>query len=113
MVKPYKLDISQFGEKIRDKMKFTLTNVSEEDLPVTMIADMPGIATIDLPSEIKAGQSARGMIVLNPDVLEDEFEKSFTFEVGNETKTRFTVPVKRSIKKPSTASTTPASGGGH
>jgi len=85
-------------------MKFTITNVSEEDVSLTLLTGIPGIATIDLPDKIKAGQSARGEIVLNQDILDDEFEKSFTFEVGDETKARFTVPVKRSIKKPATSS---------
>jgi len=100
VVKPYKLDISQFGDRVRDKMKFTITNVSEEDVSLTLITGLPNIASIDLPDKIKAGQSARGEIILNPDTLADEFEKSFTFEVGDETKSRFTVPVKRSVKKP-------------
>jgi hypothetical protein len=113
VVKPYKLDISQFGEKVRDKMKFTITNVSDEDVALTLIAGMPGIASLDLPTEIKAGQSARGEITLTPEMLTEEFEKSFTFEVGDEAKTRFTVPVKRSIKKPTTAAKTDRTSSGH
>ena len=100
VVKPYKLDISQFGDRVRDKMKFTITNVSDEDVSLELVSGLPGLASIDLPDKIEAGRSARGEITLNPDVLEDEFEKSFTFEVGKEDGVRFTVPVKRSVKKP-------------
>ena len=81
-------------------MNFTITNVSDKDVSLALVSGLVDIGTVDLPDKIKAGQSARGEIVLNPDVLDDEFEKSFTFAVGEEVKTRFTVPVKRSIKKP-------------
>lgn len=100
VIKPYKLDISQFGDKVRDQMKFTVTNVSEQSLKLELVASMPGLADIELPSEIGAGKSGRGVIRLLPDVLEQSFEKSFTFELNDTASTRFSVPVKRSVKKP-------------
>ncbi len=113
VVKPYKLDISQFGDRTRDRMNFTITNVSEGDVSLALVAGLVDIGTVELPETIKAGQSARGQIVLNADVLEDDFEKSFTFEVGEETKTRFTVPVKRSVKNPSASAKTETKSSGH
>ena len=113
VVKPYKLDISQFGERVRDRMNFTITNVSEEDVTLSLLAGMPGYATISLPAMIKAGQSGRGEIILNPGVLDKNLEKSFTFEAGGEVKARFTVPVKRSVKKPAATSTANKKSSGH
>ena len=112
VIKPYKLDISQFGERVRDKMKFTITNVSDQDLYLSMVADLPGLADIELPEKIDAGKSASGHIRLHADKLEEEFEKSFTFETSGEFKQRFTVPVKRKVKTPTAAEGSAGKGAG-
>jgi len=98
IIRPYKLDISQFGEKVRDRMKFTIVNSSDQEVSLKMVADIPKYATIELPKKIGPRQSAGGEIKLVPGVLEQSFAKSFTIEVTGETTTRFTVPVKRSVK---------------
>ena len=96
-------------------MKFTINNVSEEDIHLTLVSGMPGFAKIDLPKVIEAGKSASGEIVLMADVLGKEFEKSFTFECDDQAKSRFTVPVKRTIRGPNAAesSTSTKEAGGH
>jgi hypothetical protein len=104
VVKPYKLDISQFGEKVRDKMKFTIKNVSDQDIKLELIAGMPGYAEIDLPDEIKAGFTGAGEIRLEDEVLATNFEKSFTFQVNDEASSRFTLPVKRTVRDPDSES---------
>ena len=85
-------------------MKFTITNVSETDVQVRLISDLPGLAEIDLPSKIEAGKSASGEIRLLESVLDQKFEKSFTIQLNDEKKSRFTIPVKRSIKTPTAKS---------
>jgi hypothetical protein len=82
-------------------MKFTINNVSEQDINLTMIAGLPGFAEIELPQVVEAGKSAGGEVILLPGSLDREFEKSFTFECNDEAKSRFTIPVKRSIRAPS------------
>lgn len=101
IIKPYKLDISQFGERVRDRMRFTISNVSDKEVALALVADLPRHAKIELPEKIGAGQSASGEISLLEEVLEESFEKSFTIEIDGDPKTRFTVPVKRSVKEPS------------
>lgn len=107
IVKPYKLDISQFGDRVRDRMKFTISNVSDKEVTLSLIASIPGYAEIDLPKKVGAGQSAGGEIKLLPSVLDKTFEKSFTIEVQGDTLkgVRFTVPVKRSVKTPAAENT--------
>jgi hypothetical protein len=105
VIRPYKLDISQFSEKVRDKMKFTIVNSSESEVALNLIAGIPDFATIDLPKKIKAGQSASGELKLLPSVLGKSFTKSFTIEVTGETTSRFTVPVKRTVKGPAADTT--------
>jgi hypothetical protein len=106
VVRPYKLDISQFGDRTIDRMSFAVTNVSESDVSLALVAGLVDIGTVELPETIRAGQSVRGRIVLNADGREDELEKSFTFEVSGETRTRFTVPVIRSVRNPSASART-------
>ena len=101
IIKPYKLDVSQFGEKVRDEMSFTITNVSEQDLTPTLVSWPPSmLEVVELPKKIEAGKSAEGRIKIREDKLSESFEKSFTFELNDESKSRFTVPVKRKVKNP-------------
>jgi hypothetical protein len=81
-------------------MKFTIVNSSDSEVSLNLVADIPDYATIDIPKKIRAGQSAGGEIKLLPSVLDKSFQKSFTIEVGGETPSRFTVPVKRTLKAP-------------
>jgi len=101
IIRPYKLDISQFSDKVRDKMKFTIVNSSDSEVTLNLVADLPNVATIDIPEKIGARKSAGGEVKLLPSALDKSFEKSFTIEVvTGEATTRFTVPVKRTLKAP-------------
>ena len=102
VIKPYKLDISQFGEKVPDHMTFTITNVSEQDLSPTMVSSSSSTFVVELPSEIKAGETVEAVLKLREDALAESFEKSFTLELNDAASTRFTVPVKRVVKSPTT-----------
>jgi hypothetical protein len=100
IVKPYKLDLSQFGERVRDRMRFTISNVSDKEVSLALVSDMPSYAKIELPRKIGPGQSASGELSLLEGILGEDFEKSFTIEVDGNEATRFTVPVKRTVKEP-------------
>jgi hypothetical protein len=98
IVKPYKLDLSQIGETVRDEMKFTIENVSETDLDLSLIDDRKDLFQLELPETIPAGKTAEGILRLTDKGIEEEFEKSFTFSLSDETGTRFTVPIRRKIR---------------
>lgn len=100
VVRPYKLDLSQFTEKVRDEIEFTVHNVSDQPMKLTMIAGADAYFEVDLPESIDAGQTADGKLKLTELGKGNNFEKSFTFEVNDENKSRFTVPVKRTIRNP-------------
>lgn len=108
-IKPYKFDVSQFGEKTVDSREFLIENVSDTDLDLALI-DMPqGMFTIKLPKRVKAGQTEKGVLTLNHDCLDQEFEKSLTIELNDAAKSRFTVPVKRTLRVPGSTSESKAS----
>jgi hypothetical protein len=99
-IMPYKFDISQYGEKERSSLEFNVKNLSDQDLDMTLV-DMPaGMFKITLPKKIKAGQTGKGKIELLKDQIKKEFEKSVTFQVNDKLNSRFTVPVKRTIRIP-------------
>jgi len=99
-IKPYKFDISQFGEKERKRLEFDITNLSDQDLEITLI-DMPaGMFELTLPKKIGAGETESGRIEIQDDYVSEEFQKSLTIELNDAAKTRFTIPIKRSIRIP-------------
>lgn len=97
---PYKLDLSQYGEIVRDRAKFTITNVSEDDLIIKLVESVDDFGTLSLPDTVKAGGSVEAELLLNASVLSESFEKSITFEVNGSQPSRFTLPVRRKLKDP-------------
>jgi hypothetical protein len=98
IIKPYKLDLTQFGEKVRDEVTFKMTNVSDEKIDVSMVSFAYEYFEVDLPSRISPGETAEVTLKLKKDAMDKEFEKSFTMQVSGEGDLRFTVPVKRKLR---------------
>ena len=101
VLQPYKLDLSQFSEKVIDEKTFTITNVSEQKVRLEVVYLPQGLFDVELPSVIGAGQSADARLKLSHDAHGESFEKSVTIEATNvddDVKTRFTIPVKRTLK---------------
>lgn len=108
MIKPYKLDLTQFGEKVRDEITFEITNKSDSKLDLTMVSIYDNLFEVKLPKSISEGKTAKGKLKLKSSALDKNFEKSFTFELNDEANSRFTIPVKRTIR----ASSAPKSSAG-
>lgn len=98
VIKPYKLDISQFSEKKRDTMRFNITNMSDKPLDISTVFSPNEFFDLKLPKFVNPRETVHGTIKLKKNVLDKAFEKSFTIEVNDENKSRFTIPVKRSLK---------------
>lgn len=94
-IKPYKLNVSKLDSFDIDDAVFTVTNVSDADLGVTVVSQPPGYFKIDIPGKIKAGEKAECLLTVNPEYLADAFDKSITLELDDASKTRFTIPVVR------------------
>lgn len=98
IISPYKLDLSQFSEKIRDKISVTFTNVSDQELQVELIDIASDYFAIEMPRSIKAGESVEALLTLHDDALDKSFEKSLTLQLNDERNSRFTIPVKRIVR---------------
>ena len=100
IITPYKLDLSQFGEKVRDRVEFDITNVSDEPLNVDLVSLKDEYFSVDLPDEIAPGETASAELILTDYGTKISFEKSFTFQLSDNAGSRFTVPVKRTMRTP-------------
>ena len=98
IIDDYKLDMSQFSERVTDKKKFKITNVSDKVLKPTIVSIDRSFFDVKLPKEIKPGQVGEGLLTLTKKAIGVSFEKSFTIEFSDEKATRFTVPVKRTLQ---------------
>jgi len=98
VITPYKLNISQFGEKPRKKMEFIIKNVTNNDLELAIIFQPDGFFDIELPKKIKAGKTATGKISIKENDLSVEFDKSFTIEFNDVNQSRFSIPVTRTVR---------------
>ncbi|MBN2226634.1 MAG: DUF1573 domain-containing protein [candidate division Zixibacteria bacterium] len=110
-IAPYKFDISQFGDMEVKERKFVIENVSDQDLAISLVYMPEGIFRLDLPQKVKAGDSEGGKVTLRDDALDDEFEKSITIEVNDDKHTRFSIPVKRTIRTVGLSTSSPANRG--
>jgi len=95
VIQPYKLDLSQKTEKTIDRIEFGIRNVSDKELKVDFVSGASDYFQVELPKSIMPGELAKGRLILNKTVLGKTFEKSFTIQAGDDSGTRFTIPVKR------------------
>ncbi len=100
VLEPFKLDISQYGSEIRDRETFTITNATDRELSLSIVSGAGTFGQLKLPAKVGPKETVEATLVLNPDVLGNELTQSFTFQVNDEKKTRYTVPVRRRLKDP-------------
>ena len=111
LIRPHKLDFIQIDGKPRKEFQFTISNVSDKEIDLTTVDYPEQYATIEIPKSIKAGETAQAKVKFNVDAADKEIEKSLTLQLNDGEKSRFTVPLKRTIIKPSVDTTaTPAAG---
>jgi hypothetical protein len=97
-IQPFNLDVSQFTSTPRRKASFQITNVGDRDYAITLIDWSKRHFDVKLPNRIKAGGSIEGIVEVNEDMVDKEFEQSLTFEIDDELNTRYTIPVKRMVR---------------
>jgi hypothetical protein len=94
VIQPGKLDIKLNDKNVGKQINFDIANVSEIELEIKLIDWPRDHFEIKLPGTIKPGKTATGTLKINPDAASKPFVKSFTLELNDEEKSRFTVPVK-------------------
>lgn len=99
VIKPWALDISPIGDKVRDSMSFQLINQSDRTVHPTVVYMPPEVERINLPDEIGPGKTGHGEVILKQSVLGTEFLKSFTIGVDDDAKRHYTLPLKSRIRQ--------------
>ena len=97
IIEPFKISLHMSETEQVNEKRFSIKNVSKEDLKLELISVPDGYFEIDLPVEIKAGETKTGEIRLLKDSIEKVFQKSFTIRLNDDFGSRFTIPVKRTI----------------
>lgn len=96
---PYKVDVSQFRPTPpRTKTKFYIVNPSEQDYNLTLVNHPERVFAVDMPATVAAGDSARVIIDVKDEYIEQEFNHSLTFSIDDELNSRFTVPIERMLR---------------
>ncbi|NIP42425.1 MAG: DUF1573 domain-containing protein [candidate division Zixibacteria bacterium] len=92
---PFGLEVIM-GEADIKGQNVKVTNVSDENLSMKIVSNSPSYLDVSLPKgDVKPGESAIIKVKLvNPDSHGTQgFTKSFTIELSDSAKTRFTLPV--------------------
>lgn len=95
---PPLIDVSQFTDKPRRKAKFKLLNKSDKELKISLIDTAGKKFIVELPETIPAHETVEGTVIVNEDMIEAEFEQSFTILVDDDFATRISIPIKRTYR---------------
>jgi hypothetical protein len=90
------------------EVKLVVKNVSKNALKMHVVSQPFGYLKISLPDgDIKPGKEKEIKVKIDSSVKDEEFKKSFTFEVNDSTGTRYTVPtiLSKPVIKPEIPST--------
>jgi hypothetical protein len=110
VVSPYVVDLNQAKEANAQQMKFTIQNVSGQEIAPSLLTWPKDFYDIKLPKHIKAGGSAEGTVRVKPGASA-AFMKSYTIALNDDKNSRFTMLVKRNAPaKPASPAVQPAVG---
>lgn len=102
---PDKVDVSQYSVKPRRKGTFTITNNGFSDYQITVVDSSNKSFDVVLPKVIKAGGKAEGQVIVHKGAIPTSFEQSFTFEINDDGRSRYSVPIWRQYQVKETPAT--------
>ena len=92
IISPWLLDISEHPDSV---LHFEIANLSDEPLEIEIVDEPDDMFVLDLPLYIDAGATLSCELSLLPGAGVQKFTKSFTIELSDSSRSRFTVPVRR------------------
>lgn len=92
---PEKVDVSQYSKKPRRKATFTIANNGPSDYQMAVVDSSGKSFDVVLPEVIKAGQKVEGQVIVHKSAVPTSFEESFTFEITDDGRSRYSVPIWR------------------
>ena len=94
---PYKFELPRYKDNSIDELKFTLTNNSENTVHYRIITELPKECEISLPEKIEPNSKGVGTIKVKKEYADKEFTSSITIVSLDNTKTKITIPIRRTI----------------
>jgi hypothetical protein len=113
VIEPYKLDFSQYSEEVLREKEFALYNSSDKPLELSLVSQTDEFFEVVLPKTVEPNETVTGMVRLKESVMDQNFNKSLTIQVNDERNSRFTIPVKRSLRNVAAPTTPPKKAAGH
>jgi uncharacterized protein DUF1573 len=98
LLNPVYIDVSQYTEKPRRKAKFLIENRGDTDLKLTLIDWARDFFDVELPAEVKSGETVEGSIMVHEDKIPYDFKHSLTFSISDSDETRYSLPVERKVR---------------
>ncbi len=95
---PQYIDVSQYTEKPRRKAKFLIENKGDVDYKLTMVDWAHDFFDVELPAEVKAGETVKGTITVHDEKLKFDFNQSLTFSINDTEESRYSIPVERRVR---------------
>jgi hypothetical protein len=99
---PYQIDMDASRPDAQKKpweYEVAVRNVSAEPLALTVVSRPDRFVEVEVPNgEIKPGKEKTIRIRIEPEVADTLFTKSFTVEASDSARTRFTFPIKKSMR---------------
>jgi hypothetical protein len=95
VIAPDKVDVSQYGAKTRRKGTFTITNNGFSDYQISVVDSSQKSFDVVLPKVIKAGGKVEGQVIVHKTAVPTSFEESFTLEINDDGRSRYSVPIWR------------------
>ncbi len=94
LITPFPVSLDGNSTDPDEAVELQITNVSDEALDLSVVACPEDYLTMDMPEDIRAGETVAATLTV-PDAARDEsFEKSVTIELNDNMSLRFTIPVK-------------------
>jgi hypothetical protein len=100
-VNPQTLDFGPLGKKLRRELETKITNLSQEEMQLTIVGCPPEFfEEVELSKDkIKPNKTAKLEVRLKRESEDQRFQKSITLEAkGKSTTLRFTLPVQKGFE---------------
>jgi hypothetical protein len=97
---PYKVQMGRTVDKDVQSMSIKLTNLTDQELDISLISKHPKEIQFTLPEKLSANSTQEFQVALSPEFIDSEFETSFTIGFSDELNNRLTIPVKRKFYLP-------------
>ena len=98
VISPFVVNFTQASNNKNDNFIINISNVTDQDLELSVIDFAKEFFDVKIPNKIKAGKSVEASITLKKGNLNKSFMKSITIEANDANKSRFTIPVKQDRK---------------